>query len=85
MPPSAVYVQPRTLSGHSGSLKAEGQQPSAFGPAPISCSPNALQEVPQSTSLLAVVNTCSILERGAQVKLAPQMANVYNGIESCPA
>lgn len=30
-------------------------------------------------------DTCSILERGAQVKLAAQMANVYNGIESCPA
>lgn len=28
---------------------------------------------------------CSILERGAQAKLAAQMANVYNGIESCPA
>jgi len=34
---------------------------------------------------VAVVDTCSILERGAQVKLAAQMANVYNGLESCPA
>lgn len=31
-------------------------------------------------------HTCwSILERGARAKLAAQMANVYNGIESCPA
>lgn len=28
---------------------------------------------------------CSILERGARAKLAAQMANVYNGIERCPA
>lgn len=28
---------------------------------------------------------CSILERGAGAKLAAQLANVYNGIESCPA
>lgn len=29
-------------------------------------------------------DTCSLLERGAGAKLAAQMANVYNGIESCP-
>ena len=36
-------------------------------------------------ALVRWFDTCSILERGAHTKLAVQTANVYNGIESCPA
>lgn len=96
----AVYVQLQTLSGLSGLVQGRNSTTQGFcnrfqnvplvasSSGTTSCSPDAPQETWQKKEVcgcVELVDTCSILERGAQVKLAAQMANVYNGIESCPA